>query len=80
MDYLYKEAALNHLAAEDETAEAGIIEQREQLQETVYTEWESVQEEVLQSGDDASEAATQGSMAITGQVFQNVSALAERVR
>ena len=46
----------------------------------MYTEWESVQEEVLQSGDDASEAATQGSMAITEQVFQNVSALAERVR
>ena len=64
------------MAAEDEAAEAEITELRDRTQETVYTEWEGVQEEVLHAGDHASEAATQGSIAITEQVFQNVSLLA----
>ena len=73
-------AALNHLAAEDENAGAEITGQIEGMQETLYTEWERVQEEVLHAGDQASETATKGSIAITEQVFQNVSPLAESRR
>lgn len=60
--------------------EAEITELRDRTQELVYTEWESVQEEVLHSGDHASEIATQGSIAIIEQVFQNVSLPVESYR
>lgn len=73
-------AVLNHMAAEDEEAEAEITELRERTQEMVYTEWERLQDNVLHTGDHASEIATQGSIAITEQVFQNVSLLAGNCR
>lgn len=59
---------------------AEITELRERMQEMVYTEWKSVQEEVPHAGDHASEAATQGSIAITEQAFQSVSSLVESRR
>ena len=73
-------AALNHMATEDEDAEAEITELRDRTQELVYTEWERVQEEVLHAGDHASEIATQGSIAIIEQVCQNVSLPVESYR
>ena len=73
-------AALNHIVTEDENAAAEITEYRERTQEMVFTEWERVQEEVLHAGDHASEIATQGSIAITEQVCQNMSLLLERFR
>ena len=70
-------AALNHIAAEDEDAAAAVTDIRDQIQETVYSEWEKVQEEVLAAGENASEIATQGSMTITEKVYQDISSYVE---
>ena len=64
--------ALSHLATEDDTAEAAIVDELKRLQEEVYEEWADLQEEVENTGDNALSTATVGSITIAERVYQGV--------